>query len=277
MQVETQPSVATPEPLATMAAQSAPAPLLSLIVPAYNEGQRLAPSLAAMSAFFRARGFPYEILVVDDGSTDETAAIIAAAAAADPALRAAGYATNRGKGHAVRVGMLAARGDYLMFTDADLSIPLAITDDFLDALRGDYDIAIASRWHPASKNAVPPPFAPPGDGRDLPLVRAAPGDQRCARHAMRLQGLSRRCRARSLLGQPDRPVQLRRGGDLPGGAGRVIGSRKCRSSSTIPPVAASAPCATRCLMVRDLARIRLNAARGVYGRAGAGDLARRAG
>lgn len=271
-----QPLVALPEPQAMAAAQPAPAPLLSLIVPAYNEGQRLAPSLAAMSAFFRAAGFPYEILVVDDGSTDETAAIIAAAVAADPALRAAGYGANRGKGHAVRTGMLAARGDYLMFTDADLSIPLSITDEFLDALRGDYDIAIASRWHPASKNAVPPP----------PIRRAMGAIFRwCVRRLVISDVRDTQCGCKAYRAEAARYLFSRSRIDRFSFDAEVIflAARAGYRIKEVPfvlhysPGSSVRPLRDSLLMVRDLLRIRLNALRGVYGRAGVGALARRAG
>jgi glycosyltransferase involved in cell wall biosynthesis len=133
-------------------------PLLSLIIPAYNEGARIAPSLAEAAAYLAASGLDYEIIVVNDGSTDGTAALIERLSAGRQDLRLVSYEINRGKGHAIRAGVAAARGDYIMFTDADLSIPIAITAEFLGALRGGYDIAIASRWHPRSSNAVPPPL-----------------------------------------------------------------------------------------------------------------------
>jgi len=270
--------VATPAPLVAPSAQPAPAPapLLSLIVPAYNEGQRLGLSLAAMSAFFRAAGFRYEILVVDDGSTDDTAAVIAAAAAADPALRAAGYAINRGKGHAVRAGMLAARGEYLMFTDADLSIPLSITVDFLEALRGDYDIAIASRWHPASTNAVPPP-----------LVRRAMGAifRWCVRRLVISDVRDTQCGCKAYRAEAARYLFSRSRIERFSFDAEVIflAARAGYRIKEVPfvlhysPGSSVRPLRDSLLMVRDLARIRLNALRGVYGRAGVGALARGAG
>ena len=271
MQVKTQPFVATPEPQVV----ATPAPRLSLIVPAYNEGRRLGRSLAAMSAFFRAAGFRYEILVVDDGSTDDTAAIIAAAAA-DPALRAAGYGANRGKGHAVRTGMLAARGEYLMFTDADLSIPLAITADFLDALRGDYDIAIASRWHPGSKNAVPPPPARRAMGAIFRwcvrrLVISDVRDTQCGCKAYRAEA-ARYLFSRSRIDRFSFDAEV-----------IFLAARAGYRIKEVPFVlhyslgSSVRPLRDSLLMLRDLARIRLNALRGVYGRAGIGTLARRAG
>jgi len=285
VQVKTQPFVATPEPqvvatpepqAAVVVAQPAPAPRLSLIVPAYNEGRRLGRSLAAMSAFFRAAGFRYEILVVDDGSTDDTAAIIAVAAAADPALRAAGYGANRGKGHAVRTGMLAARGEYLMFTDADLSIPLAITADFLDALRGDYDIAIASRWHPGSKNAVPPPPARRAMGAIFRwcvrrLVISDVRDTQCGCKAYRAEA-ARYLFSRSRIDRFSFDAEV-----------IFLAARAGYRIKEVPfvlhysPGSSVRPLRDSLLMLRDLARIRLNALRGVYGRAGIGTLARRAG
>lgn len=276
MQVETQPFVATPAPQAAPRVRPVPAPLLSLIVPAYNEGQRLGPSLAAMSAFFRAADFPYEILAVDDGSTDDTAAVIAAAVAADPALRAAGYVTNRGKGHAVRTGMLAARGEYLMFTDADLSIPLSITADFLSALRGDYDIAIASRWHPASKNAVPPPPARRAMGAIFRwcvrrLVISDVRDTQCGCKAYRAE-TARYLFSRSRIDRFSFDAEV-----------IFLAARAGYRIKEVPfvlhysPGSSVRPVRDSLLMLRDLGRIRINALRGVYGRAGAGTLARRAG
>lgn len=277
MQVETQPTVAPPErqPASPPAAGGVP-PLLSLIVPAYNESRRLGPSLGAISDFFRAAGFPYEILVIDDGSTDDTAAVIAAAAAADPAVRPIGYAPNRGKGYAVRTGMLAARGDYLMFTDADLSIPLAITDEFLTALRGEYDLAIASRWHPASSNAVPPPLPRRVMGGAFRwcvrrLVVSDVRDTQCGCKAYRAE-VARRLFSQSRIERFSFDAEV-----------IFLAARAGYRIKEVPfalhyiPGSSVRPVRDSLLMVRDLLRIRANALRGVYGRAGVAALARRTG
>ncbi|MGN6361546.1 MAG: dolichyl-phosphate beta-glucosyltransferase [Thermomicrobiales bacterium] len=138
---------------------TAPRPWLSLIIPAWNESKRITSSLRAIAAYFATVGYGYEVIVIDDGSSDDTAAIVTRIAEDYPQLRLISYQSNCGKGHAVRTGVQAARGPYIMFTDADLSIPVTITAELLAALTtGDYDLAIASRWHPDSTIAVPPPM-----------------------------------------------------------------------------------------------------------------------
>jgi dolichyl-phosphate beta-glucosyltransferase len=159
LRVETATAMSDTTTVITNIAGTIPQPWLSLIIPTWNEHTRLAPSLRAITSFFAQAGYSYEIIVVDDGSSDDTAAIVAGLADGLPHLRLISYQPNRGKGHAVRTGVQAARGHYIMFIDADLSIPITITAEFLAALTtGDYDLAIASRWHPASTNALAPPW-----------------------------------------------------------------------------------------------------------------------
>lgn len=119
-------------------------PYLSLVVPAYNEQGRLPATLRKMRDFLTRQGFSYEVLVVDDGSQDGTAALVEAAAAEFPGLRLL-REPHRGKGHAVRRGMLEAKGDYVMFCDADFSMPVEEVVRFPEVLRGPHQIAIASR------------------------------------------------------------------------------------------------------------------------------------
>ena len=134
-------------------------PAVSVVIPCYNEEQRIGPTLVEIERHFQQRGLSYELIVVDDGSTDGTAALVAGRTRQDACLRVIGNQPNRGKGHAVRAGMLAARGEVVMFTDADLSIPISIVDDFLTVLRSGADIAVASRAHPHSRQAVRPPLS----------------------------------------------------------------------------------------------------------------------
>ena len=132
---------------------------LSIVVPAYNEADRLPPTIAALGSFLRERPWRSEIVVVDDGSTDGTVDLVAARARLNGCLRVISTRPNRGKGHAVRTGALAARGQVIMFTDADLSIPIGIVDDFLRAIGAGEDIVIASRAHPQSREQVRPPLS----------------------------------------------------------------------------------------------------------------------
>lgn len=117
---------------------------LSVVIPAFNEEARLPRSLERLRAFLDARGTGYEILVVDDGSRDATVAT-AQAAARGSALRVLAGGKNRGKGHAVRRGMLAAVGERRLMTDADLSTPIEEIVKLEAALDAGADVAIGSR------------------------------------------------------------------------------------------------------------------------------------
>jgi glycosyltransferase involved in cell wall biosynthesis len=119
-------------------------PFLSLVVPAYNEQGRLPDTLQKMRAFLARQSFSYEVLIVDDGSADGTAAVVEGAAASFPGLRLL-RESHRGKGHAVRQGMLAASGRFVMFCDADFSMPVEEVVRFPEAMDGSYQVAIASR------------------------------------------------------------------------------------------------------------------------------------
>jgi dolichyl-phosphate beta-glucosyltransferase len=119
--------------------------VLSIIVPAYNESRRLPESLRRMREHFDTAGEEYEVIVVDDGSADDTHARSAALAETWPQLRVLRLPRNRGKGAAVRAGMLDARGDHRLFSDADLSTPLDELPKLRGHLHGDCHVAIASR------------------------------------------------------------------------------------------------------------------------------------
>lgn len=124
-----------------------------MILPAYNEARRLPASLARCADFLHARGIAAEIVVADDGSTDRTCDAVEAARdeLEDHHVRMRCLSlSHRGKGGAVRAGVLAAEGDPIVFLDADLTIPVEVVDDFLRALRDGADIAIASRYVPGS-------------------------------------------------------------------------------------------------------------------------------
>jgi dolichyl-phosphate beta-glucosyltransferase len=138
-------------------------PALSVVIPAYNETARLPATLAKIDAYLRAAHPDHEILVVDDGSTDGTAD--AARAAGLRSLSVIGYAPNRGKGYAVRRGMLAARGARRLMTDADLSTPIEDLAALSTALAAGADIAVGSRAVPTSNVVVRQPWYREGMGR----------------------------------------------------------------------------------------------------------------
>lgn len=121
-------------------------PALSIVVPAYNEARRIAPTLDRVTSFLRDR--PHEVIVVDDGSRDDTRAIVGAVAARAPAVRLLALPANAGKGAAVRAGVLASRGRAVLFSDADLSTPIEELARLEAALADGADVAIGSRAAP---------------------------------------------------------------------------------------------------------------------------------
>lgn len=117
---------------------------LSVVIPAFNEARRIVATLEQLSAYLSAQSWDWEIRVVDDGSTDATATIVT-----DWARAHAGIVLqrepHRGKGGAVKAGLLAARGDYRFICDADLSMPPAELRRFLPPVLQNFDVAIGSR------------------------------------------------------------------------------------------------------------------------------------
>lgn len=130
-------------------------PLLSVIVPAYNERARIGTTLRELSKALAALAPEWEIRVVDDGSTDDTAALVARACAEDPRI-VIQREPHRGKGGAVRSGMLAARGDLRFMCDADLSMPPQEIRRFIEAVPTTADVAIASRELPGAVRIAEP-------------------------------------------------------------------------------------------------------------------------
>lgn len=119
-------------------------PFLSIVIPAYNEQRRLPSTLEQAFNFLRGQAYRYEVLVVENGSQDQTFQV-----AQDFAARHAGFRalqeSGRGKGLAVRRGMLEARGDYRFMCDADLSMPISEVNRFLPPALTDFEAAIGSR------------------------------------------------------------------------------------------------------------------------------------
>jgi len=135
-------------------------PDLSVVIPAFNEAGRLPRTLERVTAFLRGWGHSYEVLVADDGSTDGTADKARAAGAI--VLR---EDRNHGKGHAVRQGMLAARGLRRLMTDADLSTPIEELPRLLARMDEGFDVVIGSRALPASTIEVHQPWYRENMGR----------------------------------------------------------------------------------------------------------------
>jgi glycosyltransferase involved in cell wall biosynthesis len=121
-------------------------PFYTIVIPAYNESARLGGTLERVLAFVRQRNWDTEIIVVNDGSSDDTAEIVRRYATENEILRLVENPGNRGKGYSVRNGVLHARGAIVLFTDADLSSPIEEAPKLLEALEDGADIAIGSRW-----------------------------------------------------------------------------------------------------------------------------------
>lgn len=132
-------------------------PSLSLIIPAFNEERRIGKSLEQILRFCNAQAYTYEVLVVDDGSTDETVSLVRARFGDWPQLRIIQQAAHLGKGGAVRKGMLHGAGEYLFFSDADLSVAVESLPAFLTALENRCDVAIGSRRAPGAKIEIHQP------------------------------------------------------------------------------------------------------------------------
>lgn len=132
-------------------------PLLSIIIPAFNEEKRLPSSLEKIQTFVEAQPYLTEVIVVDNGSTDRTAEVVHVWEQTLPTLRLI-QERRRGKGLAVRTGMLAAKGAYRFFADADLSMPIEEVNKFLPPQLEPFDVAIGSREVPGAKRYDEPGY-----------------------------------------------------------------------------------------------------------------------
>ncbi len=128
---------------------------LSIVIPAFNEARRITATLDQLTAYLSAQPWDWEIRVVDDGSGDRTAAIVEAASRANPRI-VLQREPHRGKGGAVKAGLLAARGAYRFICDADLSMPPAELPRFLPPVLERFDVAIGSREGPGARRVGEP-------------------------------------------------------------------------------------------------------------------------
>jgi glycosyltransferase involved in cell wall biosynthesis len=121
-------------------------PASSIVIPAYNESARIEATLREVVSCIRTEGWNAEVIVVNDGSTDSTARQVLDFSVNAPEVRLLENPGNHGKGYSVRHGLLQARGEIVMFTDADLSAPIREAERLFTAIGGGADIAIGSRW-----------------------------------------------------------------------------------------------------------------------------------
>ena len=130
----------------------------SIIIPAYNESQRIGASLDKLLAYVAQQHWIAEIIVVNDGSRDATAEVVRSYSRQNPIVRLLENPGNKGKGYTVRNGMLHANGDVLLFTDADLSSPIEEAPKLFAAIANGADLAIGSRWLQAELQTERQPF-----------------------------------------------------------------------------------------------------------------------
>ncbi len=126
-------------------------PHLSVVIPAYDEINRIGSTLTRMMEYLDGQDYTYEILIVDDGSTDGTLDLVKKLSGDHEQVHSYHYDGNRGKGYAVRYGMLKATGNYVLFSDADLATPIEEVEHLFEAMHKGSDIAIGSRDVAGSK------------------------------------------------------------------------------------------------------------------------------
>ena len=144
--------------------------LYSFIIPAYNESGRIRPTLDEILRYTAEQKWDCEILVVDDGSRDDTPDVIREYADRHSQIQLLQNPGNRGKGYSVRNGMRHARGDICLFTDADLSSPISEAPKLFEAIREGADVAIGSRWLRAELQTERQPLYRQAFGRIFNLV-----------------------------------------------------------------------------------------------------------
>lgn len=143
---------------------------ISVIIPAYNEEQRIVPTLRRISEYLKDSWMDYEILIVDDGSTDGTARAVMELSDSLPNVNLLRSERNLGKGGAVKKGVLSSRGEFLLISDADLSTPIEEMEKLLQFIDEGFDIAIGSRGLSTSEIKVRQPWYREGMGKTFNVL-----------------------------------------------------------------------------------------------------------
>lgn len=118
---------------------------LSIVIPAYNEEANLSSTLKDIAGYLKTKSYSYEVIIVDDGSTDKTAEIASSSAGMFGSFSLIKNSPNRGKGYSVKRGVLSAQGDYILFMDADNSTRIDQLDKLMPAAKEGFDAVMASR------------------------------------------------------------------------------------------------------------------------------------
>lgn len=140
---------------------------LTVIIPAYNEERVIEQTLTRVVSFLTSKKFSWEIIIVDDGSKDDTSKIVNSFKS--PKVRLVRLAENKGKGAALKEGFLNAKGEYQIFSDADLSVPIENIDGFLKKLKV-YDVVVGSRRVKGARIEVHQPWLRENMGRTFTFI-----------------------------------------------------------------------------------------------------------
>ncbi|MFC1807390.1 dolichyl-phosphate beta-glucosyltransferase [Candidatus Omnitrophota bacterium] len=144
---------------------------LSIVIPAYNEQERLPATLSKIHSYFNTKKYEFEVIVVDDGSVDDTKKVALGSSLHDVGkLHILSNRENKGKGFSVKRGMRACAGDYILFSDADLSTPIEEVEKLFCYIRSGFDIAIGSRSIRGSDVKVHQPFYREWMGKAFNLI-----------------------------------------------------------------------------------------------------------
>ncbi|MCM8808903.1 MAG: glycosyltransferase family 2 protein [Candidatus Omnitrophica bacterium] len=143
---------------------------ISIVIPAYNEEKRILKTIERIYKYFKNKNYDFEIIVVDDGSKDKTFEIVEKFAKNKKEIIILKHPKNLGKGAAVRTGVLSASGNFILFTDADLSTPIEEFEKLKEKIENGYDIAIGSRGLKDSKIVIPQPFYRRIIGKIFPIL-----------------------------------------------------------------------------------------------------------
>ena len=143
---------------------------LSVVIPAFNEEKRIRETLSKIELYLIEQDYSYEIIVVDDGSVDNTAELVKNSTTYNHSLRLLKNEDNKGKGFSVKRGVLEARGVYILFSDADLSTPIEEIEKLMPWFDKGYDIVIGSRGLPQSNIIIHQPFYRETMGRIFSII-----------------------------------------------------------------------------------------------------------
>jgi len=143
---------------------------LSVVIPAYNEENTIEATLYNINEYFEKQNIIFEIVVVDDGSCDETSSKVKSIAKKLNSVKLVSYKENKGKGEAISQGVLVAKGEFILFSDADLSTPISEIEKFMPYLANGYDIVIGSRRVMDSQITRKQPFPRRLSGKVLQML-----------------------------------------------------------------------------------------------------------